>query len=314
MKNPIETFEPNLVGKDYVIGDLHGCFDMFLRLLEGIDFDPAVDRMFSVGDLVDRGKRSRECLGLIREGWFHSTLANHEQLMIQSFAGDDLRAVDWIRNGGMWGFEALNKRCSGLIPTDEESEIWDLVKEAEELPFLITVKMPDGKKFHIIHAEMLGTQNITDEDLADPVTVYRMATTLSQDRNRGDSFLWSRYHFGNFSGTDLVPHRDKVIRAIKLNKTKEFFSPEMSHIISGHTVLQRPMTLIGQTNIDTGAYYAESYVNKAGYTVEGPKWAGLTCVDLQEWKFYQATETEFREIEPFVVTREDVDAINKEPQ
>lgn len=50
----------------WAIGDLHGCHDAFRRLLEAIGFDPARDRLWLVGDLVNRGPESLACLRSVR--------------------------------------------------------------------------------------------------------------------------------------------------------------------------------------------------------------------------------------------------------
>ena len=38
-----------------IVGDVHGCLDELLLLLDRLHFDPASDVLISVGDLVDRG-------------------------------------------------------------------------------------------------------------------------------------------------------------------------------------------------------------------------------------------------------------------
>jgi hypothetical protein len=60
--------------------------------------------------------------------------------------------------------------------------------------------------------------------------------------------------------------------------------------------------MFGQTNIDTGAY--DSYGRHAGQN------AALTMVQLDTWKFYQATEFEFREVQPLVINKADVAAMH----
>ena len=50
----------------YAIGDLQGCYDPFRRLLDAIGFDPARDRLWLVGDLVNRGPKSRKTLKFVR--------------------------------------------------------------------------------------------------------------------------------------------------------------------------------------------------------------------------------------------------------
>ena len=52
----------NGAGRDLVVGDVHGCFRTLERALAELRFDAARDRLFGVGDLVDRGPHSAEAL------------------------------------------------------------------------------------------------------------------------------------------------------------------------------------------------------------------------------------------------------------
>ena len=46
----------------YVIGDVHGCFDQFIRLVKKIDYDSKKDQIILTGDLVNRGPKYLDVL------------------------------------------------------------------------------------------------------------------------------------------------------------------------------------------------------------------------------------------------------------
>ena len=51
----------------YAVGDLQGCFTPLRRLLDRVAFEPGCDQLWAVGDLINRGPQSLQCLRLFVE-------------------------------------------------------------------------------------------------------------------------------------------------------------------------------------------------------------------------------------------------------
>lgn len=64
-----------------IIGDIHGCADEFRQLLYECDYHPD-DRVFLVGDLVNKGPRSAEAVALARSIGAVLVRGNHEERLL----------------------------------------------------------------------------------------------------------------------------------------------------------------------------------------------------------------------------------------
>lgn len=102
----------------WIVGDLHGCHSLLQQKLQEISFDAGQDLLLSVGDLIDRGEESIECLTLLKQPWFRAVRGNHEQYLLDYLqSGDD--GDEWQCYGGHWFFElshAEQKSVSALLP------------------------------------------------------------------------------------------------------------------------------------------------------------------------------------------------------
>ena len=140
----------------YAIGDLQGCLDTLQRLLDKLRFDPATDRLWFCGDLVNRGGQSLDTLRLVHSLAPSSTvvLGNHDLSLLaiaQRSEGDqarvnpDLRAIlfapdrdvllDWLRQQQFMhvdrtlGFAMVH---AGLAPQWSLAEAEARAREVEE--------------------------------------------------------------------------------------------------------------------------------------------------------------------------------------
>lgn len=73
----------------YAIGDIQGCYAPLRRLLRRIRFDPAADRLWLVGDLVNRGPQSRDVLHWATDHGdrVRMVLGNHDLHLIARYDG-----------------------------------------------------------------------------------------------------------------------------------------------------------------------------------------------------------------------------------
>ena len=68
-----------------IIGDIHGCLNEFERLLDKLNYDPNVDQVFLVGDLVGKGPDS---LGVIEKAIAVNAISvrgNHDDILIRHY-------------------------------------------------------------------------------------------------------------------------------------------------------------------------------------------------------------------------------------
>ncbi len=146
----------------YAIGDIQGCFASLEALLEQCAFDPAHDRLWLVGDLVNRGPRSLETLRFVRGlGPAVTTVLGNHDLYLLMFAegfgkrgkGDTLDAIlkapdrdellHWLRQQPLCHVE--NGFClvhAGLLPQWSVADARRLAAEVEQ-----ALRAPDYREF-----------------------------------------------------------------------------------------------------------------------------------------------------------------------
>lgn len=200
-----QTFAANILGRDFVIGDLHGMVSLLHEQLDAVLFDRAKDRCFSVGDLVDRGPDSPAAARLVMEDWFHAVRGNHEDMLIRAVEGERGSLLKiWRQNGGQWG-------QSWWRPNPDAEEAAELCRQ---LPFAITLTHRRGWRIGICHAQC-------------PVDDWAHIETIESDEDRISEMLWGRSRIfadnpPSIDGIDLTIHGHTVIQAPMLRRNALF--------------------------------------------------------------------------------------------
>lgn len=133
----VKHFAANVAGRDFAVGDIHGHFTRLQAALDGVGLNPSVDRLFSVGDLIDRGPECRDVLDWLDKPWFHPVRGNHDDYVV-CFDTCDLDS--WIANGGSW--------FTDLSPFEKQA----FAAQFAKLPIAIEVETAQGL-IGIVHAD-----------------------------------------------------------------------------------------------------------------------------------------------------------------
>lgn len=147
MKDPLSactsfvSLPSNPHGRDLVIGDVHGQAHLLEKLLVLADFNRYIDRVFMLGDLIDKGADSAALLERMDGTTFHSLMGNHEAMMVAAQHGAKTDPV-WDRSGNEW---------AQSLPASRLSE---LSTKAMTFPLIAEVRLKDGGNIGLVHGEV----------------------------------------------------------------------------------------------------------------------------------------------------------------
>jgi diadenosine tetraphosphatase ApaH/serine/threonine PP2A family protein phosphatase len=97
----------------YAVGDIHGCYDKLLALMEKMDIDFESDTLVFLGDYIDRGPQSFEVVAYLAElkQRYANTIflkGNHEEMLEKYLSGED--RITYLVNGGQQTLESYMNR------------------------------------------------------------------------------------------------------------------------------------------------------------------------------------------------------------
>ncbi|MEJ2625251.1 MAG: metallophosphoesterase family protein [Pseudolabrys sp.] len=204
----------------YVIGDIHGRFDLLEPLIDAIHRDAgacgADSLTVTVGDYIDRGPDSRAVIDRLMAnpfpGRYVALKGNHEAAMM-SFLDDPQTGETWWRNGA-----AATLRSFG-VPMAEACGPSEFVHAQQALRAALT---PDERRF---------------------------LTSLRLSVSAGRYFIC---HAGVRPGVPFDQQREQDLLWIRepfLDSTMDFGKI----VVHGHTPVRNPEVMANRINVDTGA-------------------------------------------------------------
>ena len=167
-------FERNLRGRDFAVGDLHGCFAALQTALDAIGFAPATDRLFCAGDLVDRGPGSHLVVDWLDKPWFFSAVGNHETMVCEHALTEPHARPRRLHPDHTWLLD---------LPEDELRRI---AQRLQALPLAIEVQTSAGP-VGLVHGDFAGDD-------------WR-AIDIPMTGDEIERCLWSTRRFGRQSPT-----------------------------------------------------------------------------------------------------------------
>jgi bis(5'-nucleosyl)-tetraphosphatase (symmetrical) len=137
----------------YAIGDIQGCLQPFQQLLDVVGFNPQRDRLWLVGDLVNRGPDSLPTLRYVRDlgDAAITVLGNHDLHLLRVAAGfgrihktdtlgdvlgaaDRADLLDWLRSRKLFHHEDEYAMVhAGLLPQWSIEHAAELAAEVEQV-------------------------------------------------------------------------------------------------------------------------------------------------------------------------------------
>jgi len=97
----------------YAVGDIHGCYDKLLELMEKMDIDFESDTLVFLGDYIDRGPQSFEVVAYLtdlKQRYVNTIFlkGNHEEMLEKYLSGED--RITYLVNGGQQTLESYMNR------------------------------------------------------------------------------------------------------------------------------------------------------------------------------------------------------------
>ncbi|HZE71660.1 MAG TPA: metallophosphoesterase [Pyrinomonadaceae bacterium] len=154
-----------------VVGDIHGCYDELMELLEKVDVGEN-DRVVSVGDLIAKGPKSKEVLELfMTDARFSTVIGNHDLALRRRWNGEDIE------------LKPAQKEVHKYLKAEKDA----YATFFNRLPFMI-----DLGSHLVVHAGIRPNVELYSQTTGD-LTRLR---TLGPDRESEEGTPWYHVYYG----------------------------------------------------------------------------------------------------------------------
>jgi len=159
------------MSRTIVVGDIHGCYDELMELVEKVDLGKD-DRVVSVGDLITKGPKSREVLELfMTDARFTTVIGNHDLALRRKWNGEEIE------------LKAAQKEAHKELRGEKDA----YAAFFNRLPFTI-----DLDTHLVVHAGLRPNVELYSQTTDDMVLIR----TLGPDRESDEGTPWYHVYYG----------------------------------------------------------------------------------------------------------------------
>eukprot|EP01080_Neovahlkampfia_damariscottae_P005718 gene5718-9538_t len=174
------------------IGDVHGCFDELMKLLNKCNYDEKKDKIVFVGDIIGKGPKSKDVLSFSISNEVECVRGNHEHFILQ------------------WWISEYQKEPNELILPSSHQKLCQELSENDwkwllNLPFHLQVK-----KFFVVHAGINPYISIENQ------SIYDMMNMRSITKNKKISYKVEEEPWAKYSNQEMIIFGHDAIRKLQI--------------------------------------------------------------------------------------------------
>ncbi len=240
------------MGRNLVIGDIHGMYDRMLSALSNAGFDPEEDTLYSVGDLCDRGNRNLEVIEYLMALPHFLPVAGNHDLWLYRFLSDRGASSTWLMpcNGGMETYRTFSTLGYGIR--------WRIRKWMDS--FALARFCDNHMILHAGIPEMIGSERQL-EALLKGVTLKDVLKNRGLEDRLLEGIVWDR----SYIRAALFPE-NRNRRPIRTERTiicghtplGKVFESQEYHIICIDTGSFAPFGHITVMDMDSGEFFSSN--------------------------------------------------------